>query len=483
MSLKFVLYSLFILSTTLLRSQAAYTCDSTTCVHPQCFCASTTPPGNIPIDQVPQFFVISFDDAMQQQTMQIVNTLIKGKKNPNGCPITATYFLQTDYTDFGLVTDWYAAEHEIADHTMTHPNLPGEAEITGNILALHSLSGIPKSKITGFRFPFRNYTTASLQLLSKLGFVYDSTVSAGTADMFWPYTLDNGVANECWSGICDAGLKLPGIFEFPMYNIIGDNNVAYLMDPLLGIPVDQGKQWLINSFNQHYKGGKAPFGLYLHPAQLLNQPGRPDPGPQITAYNSFIQYVLSQPNVYAVTYSQVLAWMKNPVPVSQLANHPAFKCTVPKLGTEICNGLDDNGDGNIDERLKQQCSLPTTTITTCYNCPVDTPTPANPVPKSANQNRFEVSTTCDTIYWDPVAGKCLCQDQSCAFTDLSNVGNNSGNSTGGGSGGTNNSTSGGDGSSQANSSASDAERMGIISRITIGGIIGTITFLVLGVLV
>ena len=74
MSLKFVLYSLFILSTTLLRSQAAYTCDSTTCVHPQCFCASTTPPGNIPIDQVPQFFVISFDDAMQQQTMQSKKT-------------------------------------------------------------------------------------------------------------------------------------------------------------------------------------------------------------------------------------------------------------------------------------------------------------------------------------------------------------------------------------------------------------------------
>ena len=96
------------------------------------------------------------------------------------------------------------------------------AEITGNILALHSLSGIPKSKITGFRFPFRNYTTASLQLLSKLGFVYDSTVSAGTADMFWPYTLDNGVANECWSGICDAGLKLPGMFEFPMYSITGE---------------------------------------------------------------------------------------------------------------------------------------------------------------------------------------------------------------------------------------------------------------------
>ncbi|CAG8460835.1 4935_t:CDS:2 [Paraglomus occultum] len=445
MSLMLVLYSLFILSTTLLCSQAAYTCDPTTCVSPNCFCASTTPPGNIPIDQVPQFFVLSFDDAMQpamqpsndtfiQDTHPnsahlVFDTLMKGKKNPNGCPITATYFLQTYYTDFGLVTNWYAAENEVADHTMTHPNLPGEPEITGNILAVNALAGIPKSKITGFRFPFRNYTAPLFQLLSKLGFAYDSTVSAGPTDMYWPYTLDNGIANECWSGICDAGLKLPGMFEFPMYAIPGGDGVMYLMDPLLTVPLDQGKQWLINSFNQHYKNGKAPFGLYLHGAQYLPQPGRPDPGPIIAAYNSVIQYALSQPNVYAVTYSQVLAWMKNPVPVSQLAGHPAFKCTIPKLGKEICNGLDDNGDGNIDEGLKQQCNTPTSTFTTCYNCPVDTPTPGNPLPKSVNQNRFVVSSTCDTVYWDPVAGQCLCQDKSCAFTDLSTIGDSSGNNS------------------------------------------------------
>ncbi|CAG8545704.1 6866_t:CDS:2 [Paraglomus occultum] len=317
-----------------------------------------------------------------------------------------------------MVTDWYAAGHEVADHTMTHPNLPGEAEITGNKLALHAFSGIPYSKITGFRAPYLNYTVEMLKTLARLGFTYDSSITASPGDTFWPYTLDFGVANECWTSICDAGVKLPGFFEFPMYNILGDNNVEYTMDPMLSGDPQVVEKWLVSNFDRHIQNKKAPFGLYLHAAQLVPQPDRPDPGPQITQYNRFLEYALSQPNVYAVTYSQVLAWMKNPVPVSQLKNHPAFKCDVPKLGTEICNGLDDNGNGNIDEGLKQQCNLPTASFSTCYNCPNDIPSPGNPTPKRVNQNRFEVSDNCDLLYWDPIAGKCLCQDKSCAFTDL-----------------------------------------------------------------
>src|SRR5690349_16758636 len=83
-------------------------------------------------------------------------------------------------------------------------------EITGNKLALHAYSGIPYKKITGFRAPYLNYTIEMLQTLARLGFTYDTSITASPGDTYWPYTLDFGIANECWTSICDAGVKLPG---------------------------------------------------------------------------------------------------------------------------------------------------------------------------------------------------------------------------------------------------------------------------------
>lgn len=46
-----------------------------------------------------------------------MNNLLAQRKNPNGCSPKMTYFTQIDYTNFTLVTDWYVAGNEIADHT------------------------------------------------------------------------------------------------------------------------------------------------------------------------------------------------------------------------------------------------------------------------------------------------------------------------------------------------------------------------------
>lgn len=48
-----------------------------------------------------------------------------------------------------MVTEFYMAGNEIADHTMTHAELAGRDEITGNLIALNALAGIPLSSIIG----------------------------------------------------------------------------------------------------------------------------------------------------------------------------------------------------------------------------------------------------------------------------------------------------------------------------------------------
>ena len=126
---------------------------------------------------------------------------------------------------------------------MTHVPVPESDEINGNLIALNALAGIPLKAIQGFRTPFLNYSAHTLQLLAQAGFTYDSSATSSIpvtnpkSDAFWPYTLDNGLNNDCISfpGICNGQPKLPGFWEMPMYAMFDDQGVAgpHLMDPWL----------------------------------------------------------------------------------------------------------------------------------------------------------------------------------------------------------------------------------------------------------
>lgn len=63
------------------------------------------------------FVVFTADDAIQSFTLDAVNQFLAHRKNPNGCQPKMTYYNSIDYTNFTLVTDWYVAGNEIADHT------------------------------------------------------------------------------------------------------------------------------------------------------------------------------------------------------------------------------------------------------------------------------------------------------------------------------------------------------------------------------
>ena len=126
---------------------------------------------------------------------------------------------------------------------MTHVGSPPADEVNGNLIALNALAGIPLSSIIGFRAPFLEYTVDTLKLLKSSGFTYDSSASASIpvtdpgTDAFWPYSLDNGMANDCLAveNICKGQPKLPGFWEVPMYAFFDDRGVAgpHLMDPWL----------------------------------------------------------------------------------------------------------------------------------------------------------------------------------------------------------------------------------------------------------
>ncbi|KAG0026659.1 hypothetical protein BGZ81_006192 [Podila clonocystis] len=403
-------------STILIAGVNAGACDPAKCIHPACVCPSDKPPKGLLPKDVPQFFTLTFDDAVQSPTVPVAASLMKPHVNPNGCPIKATWFAQTIYSDFALIQQWYAAGNEVADHTMNHIANPPAEEIIGNRKAINAFSGIPFAKMSGFRAPFLNYSKAMFDILGQEHFQYDSSTNAVPTDAWWPYTLDYGVSNDCWNGICDSGIAIPGMWEIPMHAIMDSDlptAIPHAMDAQLDASTSVVEGWLRNNFERHYNGTRQPFGIYLHPVHVGNATG---------LYNGFFQYALSKPDVWFVTNQQLLEWMKNPVPASQLAAQDYMKCTQPAIGKEICNGLDDTKAGTVDSGVLETCNFVAGPWSTCYGCPKTMPTTADPVPErfvaaSTPGYRTPVPATCAMEWWDPVAAQCLCTASNCTFTD------------------------------------------------------------------
>ncbi|KAJ7608728.1 hypothetical protein FB45DRAFT_1067222 [Roridomyces roridus] len=386
---------------------AGYSCDASKCKLPDCNCASANPPGGLSPSDVPMFIVFTADDAVQSYTLDSINQFLGHRQNPNGCKPKMTYYTSLNYTNYTLVTDWYVEGNEIADHTMTHVGDPPDDEVYGNLIALNALAGIPLESIQGFRAPFLNYSVNTLKLLAKAGFTYDSSASASlpvtdpNTDAYWPYSLDNGMANDCLmvEGMCKGEPKLPGFWEIPMYAFF-DNlgvNGPHLMDPWLDNANGATKvndsatlEYMQNTFTAHYKGNRQPIGLYTHPIHLSTT------YPGVNAPNSTINMI-----------NQFLDWAQ--VQQGRLNSFAPLKCSTPQIdsSTKICNGIPQNEAG-----LLSHCPFPDFPFYTCYGCPTEAPTTSNPNPAQqvpdGEQARFRLPSNCSTAFWDPIAGKCLC---------------------------------------------------------------------------
>lgn len=79
-------------------------------------------PGDLPLDSIPQFICYGFDDNCYLDGAKWVGDLFKDKKNPDGFPARASFFVST-HPDRDLPDLWdyinvlYQDGHEIANHT------------------------------------------------------------------------------------------------------------------------------------------------------------------------------------------------------------------------------------------------------------------------------------------------------------------------------------------------------------------------------
>lgn len=76
--------------------------------------------GDLPIEDVPQIVILTFDDSVNDLNKQLYSDLFnKGRVNPNGCPISATFYVSHEWTDYSQVQNLYSEGHEMASHTVS----------------------------------------------------------------------------------------------------------------------------------------------------------------------------------------------------------------------------------------------------------------------------------------------------------------------------------------------------------------------------
>lgn len=76
--------------------------------------------GDVPADHVPQIVLLTFDDSVNDLNKGLYSDLFeKGRTNPNGCPIAATFYVSHEWTDYSQVQNLYSDGHEIASHTVS----------------------------------------------------------------------------------------------------------------------------------------------------------------------------------------------------------------------------------------------------------------------------------------------------------------------------------------------------------------------------
>jgi hypothetical protein len=127
-------------------------------------------------------------------------------------------------------------------------------------------------------------------------------------------------------------------------------------------------QW---NFDQHYTSNRSPFGIFLHGAWLLEDPTR------IQVLADFFSYAASKQGVFFVTNKQLISWMQNPTDIASTQTKFACQTPLPPLPTpEVCDGIDNDLNGLVDDGVSQRCSYSSGYFDTCGSCYLNLPSVA-----------------------------------------------------------------------------------------------------------
>jgi len=308
---------------------SAKRCNKQHCHLPDCHCGGSDIPGNISSVKTPQLVILTFDDSLNDLNKKLYESIFHPiRRNPNGCPISATFYVSHEWTDYSHVQNVYSDGHEIASHSISHSF--GEQfsvkkwtrEMAGQREILAAYGGVSIDDIRGMRAPFLAIGGNNMySMMYDANFTYDSSMPIyENKPPSYPYTLDYKIFHDCMIPPCPTK-SYPGLWELPlvMWNDLKDGRCS--MADACSNPADAEGVYLMimQNFQRHYNTNRAPFGLYYHPAWFTTPHHK-------EGFELFLDTITEMEDVWLVTSWQAIQWMRNPTPLDKIQDFEPFKC-------------------------------------------------------------------------------------------------------------------------------------------------------------
>ncbi|XP_044741518.1 uncharacterized protein LOC123302590 isoform X2 [Chrysoperla carnea] len=325
--------------------KSAAKCRKDVCLLPDCYCGGKDIPGDLSAQEIPQIVLLTFDDAVNDLNKGLYTDLFEqGRVNPNGCPITATFYVSHEWTDYSQVQNLYAVGHEMASHTVSHSfgeqfsQKKWNREVAGQREILAAYGGVHLEDVRGMRAPFLSVGGNKMfKMLYDSNFTYDSSMPVyENRPPSWPYTLDYKLFHDCMIPPCPTR-SYPGVWEVPMVMWQDLNGGRCSMGDACSNPpaADGVFKMLMKNFDRHYSTNRAPFGLFYH-AAWFTQPHHKE------GFIQFLDTINAMKDVYLVTNWQAIQWVRDPTPLNRIANFQPFQCNYanrPKKcnNPKVCN--------------------------------------------------------------------------------------------------------------------------------------------------
>lgn len=325
--------------------KTAAKCRKDVCLLPDCYCGGKDIPADLPVESIPQIVLLTFDDSVNDLNKQLYTDLFeKGRVNPNGCPISATFYVSHEWTDYSQVQNLYSDGHEMASHTVSHSfgeqfsQKKWTREVAGQREILAAYGGVKLSDVRGMRAPFLSIGGNKMfKMLYDSNFTYDSSMPVyENRPPSWPYTLDYKIFHDCMIPPCPTK-SYPGVWQVPMVMWQDLNGGRCSMGDACSNPAEAEGVYkmIMKNFERHYTTNRAPFGLFYH-AAWFTQPHHKE------GFIKFLDAINSMPDVWIVTNWQALQWVRDPTPISRLNNFQPFQCDYsdrPKRcnNPKVCN--------------------------------------------------------------------------------------------------------------------------------------------------
>lgn len=316
------------------------------CVLPECSCPRTSFP--METREIPQMVYFGFDDAVNVVMAALYDRLFTTERlNPNGCPMKMTLFVSHQYTDYQKVKKFHDAGMEIAVHSVTHTSIDNddilrkEAKLQKENIV--KLAGVPEEDIVGWRSPFlKTAGDGQPSILKELGYEYDISLTYTRHSMEvakpWPFTMDNGWQYKCGIEPCPSGhnARVSDFWAVPVVSLMDHKN-QYPCSFVDGCAVrafneQEAFDYLWKNFVSYYNTTRTPFGLNMHAAWFYTRYN-------LKAMIRFLDELQKLDDVYVVTVKQMLDWMRNPTPVSEIKTFRPWSCPQAQETQAIHQGM------------------------------------------------------------------------------------------------------------------------------------------------